>query len=186
MLFHFDAFPTLSTERLTLRRMTHDDAESIMALFGAPEVLRYLNQPPITTREKAVEMIDWLNRDYENHEGVDWGIALWGEARLIGMCGVYDWDRSNRHADIGYHIVPDQWGHGYATEATRAMLGWCFEALDLHRIQADCTDGNLASERVMLKCGFHFEGLWRESCWEHGRFVDIKQFGLLRQEFERA
>ena len=40
-----------------------------------------------------------------------------------------------------------------------------------------------ASERVLLKCGFKLEGIWRESCWEHERFVDIKQFGLLRREF---
>jgi [ribosomal protein S5]-alanine N-acetyltransferase len=56
----------------------------------------------------------------------------------------------------------------------------------VHRIQADCTDGNVASERVMLKCGFTYEGTWRQACWDHGRFVDIKQFGLLRRDYEGA
>ncbi len=100
------------------------------------------------------------------------------------MCGAASWDRDNRHIEIGYHILPSLWGQGYATEAAQAIIGWCFENLDLHRIQGDCTDGNIGSERVMLKCGFKAEGVWRESCWEHGRFVDIKQFGLLRREFE--
>jgi [ribosomal protein S5]-alanine N-acetyltransferase len=180
--FDFSRFPILTTERLRLRQLTHDDADAIVALFGSPEVLRFLNQPPTDTPEKAIGLIDWLNALYEKHEP-QWAITLNGDDRLIGTCGTIAWDRDNRHIDIGYHVLPSQWGNGYATEATRAVVRWCFEHMDIHRIQADCTDGNIGSERVLLKCGFKIEGLWRESCWEHGRFVDIKQFGLLRREF---
>ncbi len=185
-VFDFSTFPILTTERLRLRRLTYDDAPALMAIFGDPQVLRYLNNDPMDTPDKARSFVDWLNKQYEQYEGVNWGITLKGDDHVIGMCGTYAWERDNRHVDIGYHIVPAHWGHGYATEATRANIGWCFENLNVHRIQADCTDGNLASERVLLKCGFKVEGIWRESCWEHGRFVDIKQFGLLRREFESA
>lgn len=187
MTVHFDftTFPVLTTERLILRQLTPDDAEGMMAIFGDPEMLRFLNQPPTDTPQKARDLIAWLAGNYERKEGIDWGITLRGDDRLIGMCGAYDWDRFSRHIDIGYHIIPAQWRKGYATEAARALIGWCFDQLDVHRIQADCTDGNLASEGVLLKCGFTVEGIWRESCWEHGRFVNIKQFGLLRREFKR-
>jgi RimJ/RimL family protein N-acetyltransferase len=182
-VFDFTTFPVLTTERLRLRQLTHADADAVMAMGSSPEVLRYLNDPPVDTRDKAIEMIDWLNRLYQKHDAVQWGITLRGDDHLIGQCGCYGWDRANRRVDIGYHLMPSHWGKGYATEAARAAIGWCFDNLDVHRIQADCTDGNIASERVMLKCGFKYEGTWRESCWEHGRFVDIKQFGLLRREF---
>jgi RimJ/RimL family protein N-acetyltransferase len=177
------AFPTLTTERLLLRQITPDDAEAIRAIFGSPEVLRFLNQPSVDTHEQAMELIDWLNGRYRDHHEPQWGISLPDKDRLIGTCGVYQWDHADRHIDIGFHIVPALWRNGYATEAARAIIGWCFERLDVHRIQADCTDGNIASERTLLKCGFTMEGIWRESCWEHNRFVDIKQFGLLRQEY---
>ena len=72
------------------------------------------------------------------------------------------------------------------TDAAWAMFGWLRANVELHRIQADCTGGNIASQRVMLKCGFTYEGTRREACWEHGRFVDIKQFGLLKREHDRA
>jgi ribosomal-protein-alanine N-acetyltransferase len=182
-IFDFTTFPILTTERLCLRQLTHADAEAIMAIFGSPEVLRYLNDDPVDTREKAVKMIDWLNDFFKNHKAVPWGVTLSDDDHVIGHCGWYAWDRANRRVDIGYHLMPSHWGKGYATEAARAVIGWCFDNLDVHRIQADCTDGNIASERVMLRCGFRHEGTWRESCWEHGRFVDIKQFGLLRREF---
>lgn len=182
-LFDFSTFPVLTTARLRLRQLTHADADGMVAIFGDPAVLRFLNHDPTDTPEKAINMINWLAENYQRQEGIDWGITLHGSDSIIGMCGAYDWHRSDRHIDIGYHIVPAHWGHGYATEAARAIIGWCFESLDVHRIQADCTEGHIASERVMLKCGFTQEGIWRESCWEHGRFVNIKQFGLLRSEF---
>ncbi len=183
-IFDFSSFPVIDTERLQLRQITPNDADAMMSIYSGEEMMRFLAQPPSDTREKALGLIEWFSGNYQNQIGIDWGIALKGETQLIGMCGAYGWNREDRKVDIGYHILTPYWGKGYATEATRALLGWCFENLDLHRIQADCTDGNLGSERVLLKSGFQVEGLWRESCWEHGRFVDIKQFGLLRREFE--
>jgi [ribosomal protein S5]-alanine N-acetyltransferase len=184
MSYDFTSFPQLTTERLILRQLTHADAGAIMAIYSAPETLRYLNLEPTDTLEKAVGMIDWLNGQYVNQQEAQWAITLRENGQVIGNCGTASWDRSNRHIDIGYHIAPALWGQGYATEAADSMIRWCFDCLDVHRIQADCTDGNIGSERVLLKCGFKVEGLWRESCWEHERFVDIKQFGLLRRDFE--
>ena len=165
--------------------MRHDDADAMIELFSSPEVLRYLNHDPTDTHEKAIGMIDWLNGTFENHEAVQWAITLKDapDDRLIGTCGNYMWEKEDRKIDVGYHVVPSHWGKGYATEACHAVVRWSFENLNLHRVQADCTVGNIASERVLLKCGFQVEGVWRESCWEHGRFVDIKQFGLLRREY---
>jgi ribosomal-protein-alanine N-acetyltransferase len=182
-MFDFSNFPTLTTERLLLRELTHEDAAAIMAIYGSPEALRYLNIEPVDTSEKAVGMIDWFKENFRNRVGIQWAIILKDNDQLIGSCGIYGWDQENRKLDIGYQIEPSYWSKGYATEATHAMLRWSFDHLNVHRIQADCTDGNIASEKVLLKCGFKVEGLWRESCWEHGRFVDIKQFGLLRREY---
>ncbi len=63
-------------------------------------------------------------------------------------------------------------------------MRWCFENLDLHRIQADCDVENVASARVLEKVGFTLEGIWREREFERGRFVSLKQYGLLRREYQ--
>jgi ribosomal-protein-alanine N-acetyltransferase len=181
--FDFATFPILTTERLSLRALRPNDAEALMALYSDPQVLRFLNLAPTDSAEKALGLINWFNDLFEQQIGVQWAFTQSGEDRLIGTGGAYGWDRDNRRVDIGYHILPALWGRGYATEAARAVVQWCFDHLDVHRVQADCTEGNIASERVMLKCGFTHEGTWRESCWEHGRFVNIKQFGLLRREW---
>ena len=145
--------------------------------------MRFLSSPPIDTHQKAVELIERFNRYFRAGDGLNWGVTLPGEERLIGICGASEWDRVNRHVDLGYLLLPSVWGNGYATEAARTVIDWCFDQLDVHRIQADCTDGNGASERVLLKWGFQLEGIWRENCWEHERFVSLKQFGLLRSAY---
>lgn len=184
--FDFSSFPIVTTERLRLRQLMHDDAEAVIDVFSTEAMLRYLNIDPTDTPEKAIELIDWLNRMFEEGIAVNWGITLLNDDTVIGTCGNYGWDKSNRKVDIGYHIIQPLWGKGYATEAARDVVAWCFDNLNVHRIQADCTEGNIGSERVLLKCGFTHEGTWRESCWEHERFVNIRQFGLLRPEFEAA
>jgi ribosomal-protein-alanine N-acetyltransferase len=180
-MFDFATFPTLTTERLILRELSRDDTDAMVAIFGLPEMYRFLNQPLVDTPEKAIDLIDWFVGKFAAHEFVTWAITL--DGKLIGVCGTYAHDDENKRIEIGYHIVPTLWGQGYATEAARAIIAWSFANLDIHRIEADCTEGNIGSELVMLKCGFTQEGLLRESCWEHERFVNIKKFGLLRREW---
>ncbi|MCC6615578.1 MAG: GNAT family N-acetyltransferase [Anaerolineae bacterium] len=184
-LFDFSYFPILETERLRLRAITHDDAQAMVDLFAHPDVQAYIIlEPPCGTLDEAVAFIDWMNGHALGKGALRWGITLkGGDDTLIGTIGFHFWSREHRRADIGYDVNRAYWGRGYATEATHTLLRWCFDHLDLHRIQADCTAGNLGSERVLEKVGFTCEGLWRESCFEHGRFVDLKQYGLLKREY---
>ena len=117
MPFDFSTFPIITTERLRLRQLTLDDASEIMSLFGSLEVLRFLNDPPVDTHQKAIDMINWFNKLYDDHECVNWGITLRGDDKLIGMCGSYGWDRSDRHVDIGRnHLELDVASCGFAAQ----------------------------------------------------------------------
>lgn len=129
-------------------------------------------------------MIHWFNGDFTDHRGLRWGITGPAGDAVIGTCGFGRWDRDNRRVEIGYDLGSAHWGRGYATEAVRAVVGWCFANLGVHRIEADCVIGNAGSEGVLLKAGFRHEGTWREREWQQGRFVALKQFGLLRREWE--
>lgn len=184
-VFAFDHFPVLTTERLRLRGMSVSDAPAMVVVFGDPEVMRFLDGVPINTVEEGEALIRWFGGNFERREAIRWGITPAGEDTVIETCGFHRWDRTHRHVEIGYDLAAAYWGRGYMTEAMREVVDWCFANLGVHRIEGDCTDGNLASEQVMLKLGFRHEGIWRERAWEHGHFVDLKQFGLLRREWER-
>lgn len=182
--FDFSEFPVLTTTRLHMRQLSVADSADIQRLFSDPRVLQYLNFAPFDTLDKAQGLIQWLTSLYDQQKGLQWALISRADGQFIGTSALHEWHRSDRHIELGYHILPEYWGQGYATEAAQALLRWAFEVLDVHRVQADCTDGHGASERVLLKCGFTLEGIWRESCWEHERFVNIRQFGLLRREYD--
>jgi [ribosomal protein S5]-alanine N-acetyltransferase len=87
--------------------------------------------------------------------------------------------------EIGYFVDQEHEGRGYVTEAVRAALGFCFEALSAHRVSLECDDTNVRSRRVAERCGFVKEGHRRENK-KHadGSFTGTMYYGLLRAEFE--
>jgi RimJ/RimL family protein N-acetyltransferase len=105
------------------------------------------------------------------------------DGAFIGWCGLTRWNPDYRSASLGYCLSDAAWGHGYATEAARALLRWAFDTLDLNRVQAETDTRNLASARVLEKVGFVREGMLREDCIVNGEVSDSWVFGLLRREW---
>jgi ribosomal-protein-alanine N-acetyltransferase len=110
-------------------------------------------------------------------------ITVPGEDRLIGNCGIRMQTAGALEAEIGYELAPEHWGRGYATEAARAMLGFGFAELALHRVHANCIAENVASARVLEKLGMRREGQLRENAWMKGRWWDTLIYGILDYEW---
>ncbi len=71
----------------------------------------------------------------------------------IGTIGVKELPDSTGTVEIGYDIVPDYQGHGYATEAAKALIGWAFSQPGVKRVVAECLSDNVASAHVLQKAG---------------------------------
>lgn len=87
---------------------------------------------------------------------------------------------------LGYWIGQPYAGRGYATAAMRAVVGYAFERLKLHRLEAACLPTNQASRRVLEKSGFRNEGLARAYLKINGEWADHLLFGLIEDEFDRG
>ena len=179
-------FPVLETERLVLRAIHDDDLDALRDIFGDDDVAYYLadQDGAILDDAELLLIIHWANRIYANGSGIRWGICLKATSRLIGTCGFHLLDRRNQHAEVGYDLAKVYWRQGIMTEALRPVLRYGFDALKLHRLEANVTEGNIASAKTLLKLGFQQEGVWRERAFLRGQFYDLLQFGLLRAEFE--
>lgn len=183
-MYDYSYFPVIDSERILLRQLTEDDAPAILAEFNHPEVTRHLNpDPPVVNLDSARTIIAWFNELFENQEGWRWGIELKAKRQLIGTCGFHQWKPKHRCAEIGYDFRYEYWGKGFASEVVGRMLQFGFEEMNLHRIEADCHEDNIGSARVLEKAGFTLEGMWREREFEHGRFVNLKQYGILEDEY---
>ena len=110
-------------------------------------------------------------------------VVLKAEGRLIGGCGLRIRSAAHREGVIGYCFGRDVWGNGYAPESARALLGFGFGQLELHRIFADCDVRNGASARVLEKIGMQREGRLREDMWYKGDWRDSYRYSILEQEW---
>jgi ribosomal-protein-alanine N-acetyltransferase len=182
-------FPELSTSRLNLVMLTDQDSEDIFRLFSNEKVIEYYDLGALKQPSQALSLITFFNSRFQNGTGIRWGIRLKESNRLIGTCGFNAWSSKMKSADIGYDLMPDFWGYGYASEAVSEVLAAAFSGLlpcgVLNRVQADTIPGNDASESLLLKLGFKEEGLRRESGYWKNAYHDLKCFGLLESEYTK-
>jgi len=101
---------------------------------------------------------------------------------LIGTVSLRAFHR-DRRAELGYWIAADEWGRGYASEASHAIVELGFSQLELARIYALVIAGNQPSCRVLDKLGSCSRGVQRQHMWKAKRLHDVLLYGLLRDEW---
>ncbi len=145
------------TERLLLRKMTADDAEFILTLLNEPAFLRYIGDKKVRNVEDARGYI--LSGPVASYERHGFGLLL-VELRdshtPIGMCGLLKREELP-DPDIGFALLADFWGKGFAFEAARAVLQDVDNRLNLQRILAITSLDNEASINLLQRLGFGFE-----------------------------
>lgn len=108
--------------------------------------------------------------------------AVVAEGKAVGGIAVTrGQDVYRRSAEIGYWLTPAYWGRGIMTEAVRRMCDLTFAVTDIIRIQAEVFAPNLASCRVLEKCGFVQEGTLRKGAYKRGEFFDSRIYGLVKE-----
>ncbi len=175
--------PTLRTTRLRLRAFDNSDADALFALHSNAFVLRYWDAPPWSEPVHAERFITACRQMADAGTGTRLAVDRVSDGTFIGWCSLTRWNPDYRTASMGYCLDDAAWGHGYATEAARAVLRWAFDTLDLNRVQAETDTRNAASARVLEKLGFLREGLLREDCVVNGEVSDSWVYGLIRREW---
>jgi len=112
-----------------------------------------------------------------------WGIARRDDPRVLGTCTLYHLDPPHRRAELGFALSPPHWGRGLMHEALGVVIGFAFETLDLHRLEADVDPRNDRSIRTVERHGFRLEGRLRERYHVNGELQDTAFYGLLRREW---
>ncbi|MCW5882339.1 MAG: GNAT family N-acetyltransferase [Anaerolineae bacterium] len=156
---------TIETPRLILRRLTPADMDAYYeAVFADPDVMRYLAARRPLPRDAFEARIPAMLMDHwEQHGFGPWVVIRKTDDRLIGHAGLRYWPDSTE-VEVLYALTPSTWGQGLATEAARASLRYGFDTLNLERIIAAAFAENVASRRVLAKCGMREVGpfTWRE------------------------
>lgn len=183
MLTGADRLPTIETERLRLRWLTAGDIDALALIFGDPEVCRYWSRPALPDRAAAEALHDEIVRRFADRSLFQWGIAERETDAVVGTCTLAALSSEHRRAEVGFALARAKWGHGYLAEALPALLGFAFDTLDLHRLEADVDPRNDRSIRALEREGFEREGYLRERYSVNGELQDAVLYGLLRSDW---
>ncbi len=174
----------LKSKRLLLRPFSEADADEVELLAGEKQIAEntLLIAHPYP-RGGAILWIGTHDEDRQLGSGCQLAVTLKRNKQLIGAIGL-DINRDNNSAELGYWIGVPYWGKGYATEAARTVLDFAFIHLNLNRVWAHHFDRNDASGRVLQKAGMRMEGYFPQHILKWGRYIDIVQYGILREDWE--
>ena len=145
------------TERLILREFTLADTRLLLNLNTSPEVLRYIHEPALRNEAHALEILEnIILPQYQINHG-RWAIHTRKDGAFIGWCGL-KFLTETQTTDLGYRLLPGQWGNGYATEAAKKCIQYGFTQLHIEEIFGKAHIDNVASIRVLENAGMKYLG----------------------------
>jgi RimJ/RimL family protein N-acetyltransferase len=151
----------LETNRLLIRRLDADDAAFILRLVTDPAWLRFIGDKGIRTLEDAREYIQ--NGPVTMNRRLGFGLYLvenQADGQPMGICGFIRRDGLD-DVDLGFALLPEYRGQGYAFEAAAALMVYGASVLGLSRVAAITTPENDASAKLLEKLGFRFDRVIR-------------------------
>jgi RimJ/RimL family protein N-acetyltransferase len=141
----------LLTPRLRLRQFEQRDAADFYEMNADPEVIRYTGDPPFVSIQAAADFIQAYDH-YARYGFGRWAIERLEDNVFLGFCGL-KYHPESQETDLGYRLIQQYWGHGYASEAASACLYYAFQQLKLERVIGRVQQDNKASCRVLTKTG---------------------------------
>ena len=174
----------LEGKRVYLRPWERSDAPIIAPWVNNPAVTRTLliHRPMTVQAEER-----FIDEAGSNPNIVMLAVVERDTGRLVGSVGLQSIDLASRHAQFGIVIGdPSDWNKGFCTEATRLIVGYAFDTLNLHRVWLHVVADNVAGIRAYEKAGFKREGVLREAHYREGHYQDLVTMGILRSELVRG
>jgi len=151
----------LETERLSLRRLTLDDAELMLAVWNDPTFIRHVADRGIRTVDAArAALEEGALKLFEDYGYGPFRVALVTDDTPVGVCGLFRRE-GLEGPDIGFSILREYWRKGYAFEAASAVVSHAATDVRLSRLTAVVSPENAASVALIEKLGLHFERMHR-------------------------
>jgi RimJ/RimL family protein N-acetyltransferase len=151
-----DPVLNLETARLRLRRWRESDAEPFAALNSDPRVMQHF--PALLSAAECAFVLEQIEAGFEANGFGIWALEELDGGRFIGLTGLSIPPFAapfTPAVEVGWRLVADAWGHGYATEAANAALGFGFGEVGLEEIVSFTSATNLRSIAVMERLGMH-------------------------------
>ena len=166
-----------------LRELQRGDLEKINKWRNDPELIALLGAP-FRYINSEVD-IKWFENYMSNRgNAVRCSIVEEESDEILGLISLTNIDFINQSAEL--HIMigeKENQGRGIGTYAVRTILSHAFQNMNLHRIELGVLDYNIAAIHLYEKCGFIQEGVKRNAIYKEGKFVDLRIYACLRENY---
>jgi RimJ/RimL family protein N-acetyltransferase len=175
------AGPALTDAVIRLRPLCLTDLDDTYRLRSLPEAVATSVPPERPARAEVERRLMWAEAEWLAGDRVSLAIRTADADRYAGEIGLYYWNPRTQEAMIGYTLLPEYRGRGFATRAVRLLTEWAFAHTDIARVIAGTLPSNVASQRVLERAGFVREGYQRARLpGPDGARTDDVLFGLVR------
>lgn len=174
----------LETDRLVLRRTVKSDIDEFFFIQLNPNIRRYLGTNRLgDDLEKNRKYFD--EEKYNELNYYRWTIERKEDNKILGCIYLNIHDEKARTAGIDYWIREDAWGNGYTTEASRKILNFAFDTLNINRIESCGGKDNPGTYKVMEKIGLKYEGERKEGIfYYYGGLENLVLYGIAKEEYK--
>ncbi|HJU22580.1 MAG TPA: GNAT family N-acetyltransferase [Casimicrobiaceae bacterium] len=169
-----DAPPWCVTKRLAFSEIAERHANELHELDSDPRVMQYIGSGRVSTREQIDDAVRRIPRAYALYPGLGtWRATRHDNGDFVGWFAL-KYIPGTVEIEVGYRLRHAEWGRGYATEGTRALVRHGLDELGLNRIIGITHPDNSASQRVLLKSGLVDAG------WAHYYGRPVRLFECVR------
>ncbi len=165
-----------------IRSYKADDVKSLSKNANDPDISKYLDDRfpyPYTIQDAEI----WVKFVQEQDTNLLFAIANSDE--VIGGISATPYSNVQRFtAEIGFWLGKEFWNKGITTEAVKTFCNFLFTKYNFNKLTAKVFEGNEASKKVLIKCGFIQEGSHPESIFKNGKFISYYSYGLLKKDFK--
>ena len=172
--------PVLLSQRLVMRAPHEEDIDALAHLANNAAVATMVSRMPhpYTARDAA----DFVRRTNAGEMGkCVYAITKAENGEFLGCCALEPHVNDADTLEIGYWLGEPHWNRGYATEAAHALIDMAFRTRDIAHIDARCRVTNIASRRVIQKCGFQFQGSGMVASLAMGGMMPVEWYRLDRK-----
>ena len=168
--------PQLHSERLVLRRLSHENVDAICTLANDWDVARWMGRLPHPYL--ATDGLFFLEQVVPRE--IVWIVQDRSGSEIFGVAGLTPHETSGS-VELGCWLGRSYWHKGFATEASRAILEFAFDTASLPEVISGCFVGNTRSIHVLEKLGFRATGTSAQSCMAQGRELPHLSMSLTRE-----
>jgi len=169
---------------MNLRKLEEKDVNGMLEWMHDPDInINFRFDAESMTEEKALNFIAKANKDYD--EGTAYNFAIADESdEYLGTISLKDINNTDKTAEYAISLRKKAQGKGVAVKATKKVLEYAFETLNLNKVYLNVLSYNTRAINLYEKCGFIYEGEFREHICIRGRYESLKWYGILKKDYD--